>query len=73
MPTYVYETIPSGPTDPVRRFEIWQRMRDPVLTHHPTTGEPIRRTIVGGIGMPGSITDAAADGPGGPLGAKPNG
>lgn len=41
MPVYVYEVLASG-----ERFEIVQSMRDPSLTHHPETGEPVRRVIL---------------------------
>lgn len=61
MPTYVYETIPPGRANkPVKRFEIWQSMKDAPLTKHPETGEPVRRIIIGGIGAPESIADASA-------------
>jgi len=51
MPTYTYETIPSDPSDPPRRFEITQRMRDRTLTVDPQTGIPVRKIITGGIGI----------------------
>ncbi len=41
MPIYVYETLTSGET-----FEVHQSMRDKALTHHPETGEPVRRCIL---------------------------
>ena len=53
MPTYVYETVPSDPSQAPVRFEIDQRMRDPALTKHPETGEPVRRVISGGLGFIG--------------------
>lgn len=53
MPTYVYETIPAKPGDEVRRYEIRQSMKDAPLTKHPETGEPIRRVIMGGLGLIG--------------------
>ena len=59
MPTYVYETLPERAKDPVKRFEIWQRMKDEPLKTHPETGEPVRRIIVGGIGAPESIIDTS--------------
>jgi hypothetical protein len=52
MPTYVYESIPSHGADP-ERFEITQRMNDAPLTHHPETGEPVRRIVTGGVGVMG--------------------
>jgi len=48
MATYVYET--TDPKKPTRQFEIQQSMKDPALTVHPETGEPIRRVISGGLG-----------------------
>ena len=44
MPTYVYEVITKN-GEPGERFELIQRMSDPELTHHPETGEPVRRII----------------------------
>lgn len=61
MPTYVYETIPPKPGARVRRYELWQSMRDATYTRHPETGEPIRRVLIGGVGMPGSISDPSED------------
>ncbi|RME68264.1 MAG: zinc ribbon domain-containing protein [Verrucomicrobia bacterium] len=57
MPTYVYETIPSDPSKPKRRFEVRQSMKDAPLTHDPETGEPVKRIISGGYGF---ITGADA-------------
>jgi predicted nucleic acid-binding Zn ribbon protein len=51
MATYVYETIPSEPEEPVRTYEIQQSMKDDALTTHPDTGEPMRRIITGGLGI----------------------
>ncbi|HEY6168396.1 MAG TPA: zinc ribbon domain-containing protein [Verrucomicrobiae bacterium] len=51
MATYVYETIPSKPTDKPRRFEVEQKMSDPPLTKDPKTGRPVRRVIIGGSGI----------------------
>jgi predicted nucleic acid-binding Zn ribbon protein len=48
MATYIYETTDSA--KPVHRFELQQSMKDAPLTHHPETGEPIRRVITGGYG-----------------------
>lgn len=58
MPTYVYETLP-GKGKRVRRFEIWQSMKDATLTQHPETGEAVRRIIVGGsdLFMPNLIVE----------------
>ena len=41
MPVYVYELLDTGD-----RFEIVQSMKDPALTAHPETGDPIRRVIL---------------------------
>ena len=51
MATYIYETIPSQPGEEPKRFEIAQKMSEDALTHHPETGEPIKRVITGGSGM----------------------
>ena len=51
MPTYIYETVPRDPEEAPRRFEIVQRMSDPILTEDPETGEPVKRVITGGIGV----------------------
>lgn len=51
MTTYVYETIPSKAGEKPRHFEFKQRMNAEPLTHHPQTGEPIRRVVLGGFGM----------------------
>lgn len=51
MTTYVYETIPAKEGVAGTRYEIRQSMKDPALTHHPETGEPIRRVILGGFGI----------------------
>ena len=48
MATYVYETIPQKPGEKPRQFEVQQSMKDPALTHCPTTGKPVRRVLVGG-------------------------
>ena len=58
MPTYIYETISSTP----ERFEVRQGFNEPVLAVHPSTGEPVRRVISGGLAvMPNGMS--AADGP----------
>lgn len=45
VPTYVYETIPADDGARPVVFEIQQRMADAALTHHPETGEPVRRVL----------------------------
>lgn len=44
MPIYVYEVI-TGDDDPGQLFEVTQKMSEPALTKHPTTGQPVRRVI----------------------------
>ena len=51
MPTYVYETIPQLPDQPVRRFELKQSMSEAALTRDPQNGTPVRRVISGGYGL----------------------
>lgn len=51
MTTYVYEAIPQIPDENRRFFEIKQRMNDAPIAKHPETGEPIRRVVLGGIGV----------------------
>lgn len=51
MPTYTYETIPQKKGQKARTFEVRQSMKDPALTAHPETGEPVRRVISGGLGL----------------------
>jgi predicted nucleic acid-binding Zn ribbon protein len=46
MSTYVYEVILDDEDDESGQlFEVQQAMADPPLTHHPTTGQPVRRVI----------------------------
>jgi len=45
MPTYVYEVILDD-DEPGQRFEVEQSMKDPALTEHPATGQPVRRVIL---------------------------
>ncbi len=51
MTTYIYETVTSAPDGKRKYFEIKQSMTEPALTKHPETGEPIRRVILGGLGV----------------------
>jgi predicted nucleic acid-binding Zn ribbon protein len=51
MATYTYETIPAGPDEEPRRFEVQQKMSDPPLKTDPETGKPVRRVITGGSGL----------------------
>ena len=69
MPTYVYETIPPTETEPPKRFEVRQSMNDKALTHHPDSGMPVRRVIVGGTGvMGGKAASSTPSGGGGSCG-----
>ena len=46
MPTYVYGVILSDDDEDVgETFEVEQSIKDPPLTHHPKTGEPVRRLL----------------------------
>jgi len=40
MPIYVYKGLESG-----EYFEVEQSIHDEPLTHHPKTGEPVKRVI----------------------------
>jgi predicted nucleic acid-binding Zn ribbon protein len=51
MPVYIYETVPAKKGEKPVRFEVRQSMRDAALTHHPETGQPVRRVITGGYGI----------------------
>lgn len=42
MPIYVYQTQPTDGSEGTV-FEVEQSMHEPALTHHPITGEPVRR------------------------------
>lgn len=53
MPTYIYETIPQNDIEQPTRFEVRQSMNDKAFTHHPDTGVPVRRVVVGGTGVMG--------------------
>jgi hypothetical protein len=50
MPTYICET--TDPTKPIRTFEIKQSVHDDPLRSDPVTGEPARRIISAGYGVP---------------------
>lgn len=64
MPIYVYEVIQSdgspGPT-----FEHAQGIKEPPLTEHPETGEPVQRVIqppfIGGTWSDGAMHKSAND------------
>ncbi len=44
MPIYEYEVILED-GEAGERFEVMQSMADEPLTHHPETGQPVRRVI----------------------------
>lgn len=46
MPTYVYEILDKRGEPTGKTFEHVQSMKEPPLTKHPETGEPVRRAIV---------------------------
>lgn len=59
MPIYVYEVITDDEDEPGQVFEVEQRMTDPALTEHPTTGQPVRR-VIQPPHLPGKWTDRQA-------------
>jgi len=64
MPTYVYETLATSPGE-AERFEIKQAFDELPLASHPTTGQPVRRVISGGLAVIGAASSEAPDaGPG---------
>ncbi len=67
MTTYVYETIPEKKGAAVKRYEFRQSMKDAALTHHPETGEAVRRVVSGGFGIIKSGSSSA------PVPAAPRG
>ena len=40
MPVYLYRNLTTGET-----FELEQRITEAALTHHPDTGEPVKRLV----------------------------
>ena len=51
MTAYVYETIPAKSGEKPGYFEFKQSMNDAPLMQHPETGKPIRRVLLGGLGV----------------------
>jgi predicted nucleic acid-binding Zn ribbon protein len=47
MPTYIYESIPESCCDDPKHYEIDQSEHDAPLSHHPETGESIKRVLIG--------------------------
>lgn len=60
MPTYIYETVPAKKGAKAKRYEIKQSIKDATLTHHPETGEPLRRVIAGGVGLIGTKASSSS-------------
>ena len=64
MPTYVYEVIREDGA-PGEQFEVVQGIKDPPLTEHPETGEPVQRIIsqvfMGGSWSEDSMSKSARD------------
>lgn len=69
MPTYIYETIPQNDVEQPKRFEVRQSMSDKPFTHHPDSGVPVRRVIVGGTGVMGGKTGGGPAPSGGSCGS----
>jgi len=66
MPTYVYGVILSEDDDTVgETFEVEQSIKDAPLTHHPVTGQPIRRVMcapfVAGMWSPMKMKRSVSD------------
>ncbi|MBM4110051.1 MAG: zinc ribbon domain-containing protein [Phycisphaerae bacterium] len=45
MPTYLYAVVMPDGSDG-EHFEVFQRMSEPALAHHPESGLPVRRVPV---------------------------
>src|SRR5687767_13575368 len=64
MPIYVYEVITDS-DEPGVQFEIFQSMADAPLTHHPETGQPVRRVFcppaIGGQWSDSAMGKSVAD------------
>lgn len=58
MPIYTYEVILEDEDEPGMRFEYFQNMSDPPLTHHPITKQPVKR-IISAPHIAGQYSDAA--------------
>jgi predicted nucleic acid-binding Zn ribbon protein len=65
MPTYEYETVPRKKGEPVKRYEIQQKMSEEALTHHPETGEPLKKVFAAfAVGSSAGSTPAPSSGGG---------
>lgn len=71
MTTYLYQTIPQLPGEEPRQFEFQQSMLDQPLTTHPESGEPVRRVILGGLGILNSAKAVRKPAPRGGSGCGP--
>lgn len=64
MPIYVYEVITEDGS-PGAQFEVVQGIKDPPLTEHPETGEPVQRVIqppfIGGSWSESAMHKSVAD------------
>ena len=60
MPLYVYQVLREDAPDglPGQRFEVIHGINAPALTHHPVTGQPVRR-VIQPVGLAGTATDLA--------------
>ncbi|XAL99735.1 hypothetical protein OT109_19415 [Phycisphaeraceae bacterium D3-23] len=47
MPVYVYEVVRDDAPDGLagHRFEVVQGIKEPALSAHPVTGQPVRRVV----------------------------
>jgi predicted nucleic acid-binding Zn ribbon protein len=73
MTTYVYETVPQSGDEKPEYFEVKQAMTDAALTHHPESGKPVRRVVLGGYGVLKSGGTAAKQSTTGACGCGPIG
>ncbi len=55
MPLYVYQVIEDDGSDGAV-FEILQELAEPALTHHPETGQPVKR-LIGLPSVAGTFSD----------------
>lgn len=64
MPTYLYEVI-NEDGSAGEQFEVVQPIKEPALTQHPETGEPVQRIMqpffVGGTWSDSAMSKSAKD------------
>jgi hypothetical protein len=64
MPIYVYELLRDDGAEG-EEFEVFQKMSDEPLTHHPVTGQRVRRiparTAIGGMWSEGAMSNSVSD------------